>query len=1493
MRGDGCLQLFVLNGTACRSLPLTDLPEGRFEIHDQENGRLICRVSGGADGWHVQPAASLSFPAGDQDLLAPGRRMRLLENGGNRQYMLFPTAGSHQGRAFARCLVPEGFTLTVGSAGDNELVCAQGYVSGHHLVLRYSNRAWHMKSLDSHLGVYVNGRRCGEKALCPGDTVSVLEQKLIVLPGLLAFNSPDGKTALRAGSALTLLKPPHISAEDAFTSTPLEDFFYRAPRFSQGMDNPALTVDSPPAPHEPSQTNALLTMAPGLLMGVVSLAVATNPLLPLASLAGATIFPFLNRRNTEKQQAEDEEKRKAAYQAYLNDIEAHIADVTGKQEKLLRSRIPPTRERVAALLKDQHRLWSRNSAQQDYLELRLGTGEIPLQYDITFPQDHFEAQSDPMKQLMQQLRDRARKLEDVPITLPLARFACLGVAARRSSQAALAGNLVMQLAMDYGYDEMKLCFIGDMPGLEPFAWLPHTWDNSRKNHLVARDRAELQHLLPVLDGMLAGRLLEKRSEDSVLEYGEAELVVFIFDGKAAQSGVVSRMLLERHYRGVRVVAFSEHSRMLPRRCDSVISVHQGEGRMIWQEDSGSKSLSFRPEESAAAYGEAFASTLANLYLELPDTASHMPDTVSFLELFQVGDVQSLNVLSRWKRSDPTASMAAPVGVDEDGSVCFLDVHERGDGQHGLIAGMTGSGKSEFIMTYILSMAVCFSPEDVAFLLIDYKGGGMAKAFEHLPHTAGIITNLDGNAISRSLLAIQSELVRRQEIFHSAEQALDLSGMNIIKYQRLYREKRVDTPMPHLLIITDEFAELKSQEPEFMQQLISASRIGRSLGVHLILATQKPSGVVDDQIWSNTNWRVCLRVQDARDSQDVIKCPDAAALPGVGRFYIQVGYGMLKQAQSGFTGAPYLPGSQAANAMGVDVLDPLGQVLQHSELPRAGRKGKTEYQLNAVIRHLQQAAELQHMAVQPIWLPPLEERISLSALREKYRAADEDFVLEPLVGEIDDPATQSRALLRAPLWDGKNTLLFGGAGSGKALFLQAALEDMLLRHGPEELNLYLLDYAGDGFEAYLDAPQVGDVLSTQDDEKLLNLLRSLILEVERRKKLLGGSMEGSPLAGRLKQAGLPNLLVVFHHVHVLKEKLNDDLAKLLKLLRDGPRYGVAFLATSMSPSLVGFKLQEAFARTFVLQMDREDDYSMLLGRTGGFRPEAVRGRGVIRRGGLCEYQTAAPDLEPEELCRQVQTKWPGQKAPAVRVLPQRVTAEALRQALDPQDPLVLPVGLDCVTLDPVLLDLKKRYVHLVLGDADAAAAFCGEWASLLGSTGKQVTLWGSDLIGGKPVEGVRYVPAGDSVGFFGEVFGEMNAVAVAMAQNVPPPPVAEKLIVMPDFPRVAEHLKQDPEGKAYPRFISYLTKLKPLYRCTIMLCASAQALKTVQYEEWFKTQVSNTEGLYLGGGVEGQYILTVSNGLALSKTETAFPFGFEIQGGKGRRVKFLSDRYGEM
>ena len=282
-------------------------------------------------------------------------------------------------------------------------------------------------------------------------------------------------------------------------------------------------------------------------------------------------------------------------------------------------------------------------------------------------------------------------------------------------------------------------------------------------------------------------------------------------------------------------------------------------------------------------------------------------------MYNVGMIEQLNILNRWKTNDPTKSLQAPIGVDKHREIFKLDLHEKFYGPHGLIAGMTGSGKSEFIITYILSMALNYHPNEVSFVLIDYKGGGLTGAFENketglkLPHLAGTITNLDTIEMNRSLASIQSELRKRQRIFNAARDSLNESTIDIYKYQSLYRKGLVQEPVSHLFIVSDEFAELKDQRPEFMDQLISIARIGRSLGVHLILATQKPAGVVNDQIWSNSKFRVCLKVQDKSDSMDMIKCPDAASLKNPGRFYLQVGYNELfTLGQAAWAGAQYYP-----------------------------------------------------------------------------------------------------------------------------------------------------------------------------------------------------------------------------------------------------------------------------------------------------------------------------------------------------------------------------------------------------------------------------------------------------------------------------------------------------------------------------------------------------------------------------------------------------------
>lgn len=482
-----------------------------------------------------------------------------------------------------------------------------------------------------------------------------------------------------------------------------------------------------------------------------------------------------------------------------------------------------------------------------------------------------------------------------------------------------------------------------------------------------------------------------------------------------------------------IITFYDELKNLPKESSMIVELQNDIGRLFDKNDISAKSIEFTPDIFLNISSEKLSKKLANTYLDITACEADLPNIITFLQMYGVSKVEHLNSLSRWKENNPTKSLQAPVGVDTLGENFMLDLHENYHGPHGLIAGMTGSGKSEYIISYILSLAVNYHPDEVAFILIDYKGGGMAKSFENLPHTAGIITNLDGASIKRSLISIQSELKRRQAIFAKASKLINVSNIDIYKYQKLYRDGIVDEPLQHLFIISDEFAELKTQQPDFMEQLVSAARIGRSLGVHLILATQKPSGVVDDQIWSNSRFRVCLKVQERSDSMDMLKRQDAAELKDTGRFYLQVGYNELFEiGQSAWAGASYYPSDRIIKEKdnSISIIDNNGQVIKSAKIDRRKMQNKKPpKQLDVITNYLRKIAQEENIKVRPLWLVPIKPMILIDELITKYNVSYEDSMeLNPVIGEYDDPENQRQDILRLPLTKDGNVVVYGVAGS---------------------------------------------------------------------------------------------------------------------------------------------------------------------------------------------------------------------------------------------------------------------------------------------------------------------------------------------------------------------------------------------------------------------------------------------------------------------------------
>lgn len=331
----------------------------------------------------------------------------------------------------------------------------------------------------------------------------------------------------------------------------------------------------------------------------------------------------------------------------------------------------------------------------------------------------------------------------------------------------------------------------------------------------------------------------------------SNFVVFFYDEYGFKSHPISKFVNNSKELGVTFVFFADQKSDIPLGCDYIINAVDNITGTLVETANRDHTSKFTYTNVSDKDFASVVKMLAPIYTEEISLEGTLTKNISLFELLNIIAVDDIDLENRWNTSRVFKSMSAPLGVSKTGIV-NLDLHDKAHGPHGLVAGTTGSGKSEILQTYILSMATLYHPYEVGFVIIDFKGGGMVNQFKNLPHLLGAITNIDGKQINRSLMSIKAELEKRQRLFAEVE------VNHIDKYIQKFKAGEATVPLPHLILIVDEFAELKAEQPEFMKELISAARIGRSLGVHLILATQKPSGQVNEQIWSNSRFKLCLK-----------------------------------------------------------------------------------------------------------------------------------------------------------------------------------------------------------------------------------------------------------------------------------------------------------------------------------------------------------------------------------------------------------------------------------------------------------------------------------------------------------------------------------------------------------------------------------------------------------------------------------------------------------
>ena len=1120
---------------------------------------------------------------------------------------------------------------SIGRNTDNLIVYPQLYVSRHHASLLWDGNNWIIEDKNSTNGVYVNGRRVTQKSLCIGDVIYIMGLSIVVGNHYFSINNAGKRISINSPYIHRIASLDKTDIDFSKPSIQHNDdrAFDRPPRKLIKVDPKPIEIEMPPMKMSANRIPLLLRLGSPLVMGGQAIFTGNY----ISAITGM-LLPSLTQGMTEKDRKDYETRRSVRYNAYLSE-KAEEIEAERRYELSILNKAHPTVMEALSFSLSKDRLWERRKIDEDFLSIRIGTGELPLLAERIFEKKKLDLESDELVDKMYDLARKPVTLPKAPVILSFIEDYIVGVKGEKKQIADFVRNIILQLVSTHSYDELKICVLAGSEFANEFdfvKYLRHNWDDDMSVRFFGITQEDAQPMSNYFktneEKYVGGR---GSSSKRGIPKNAPAFIIFALNKTLFESlEFLKNVLDDQEYHGISVLAAFGG---LPKECTKIIEADSSI-RLIDLKHPENPETDFALDKFDGALTNRCLTELYRTKLKSRLEHTALPSMLTFLEMFNVGRVEHLNPLARWQENNPIKSLAAQVGVGTDGSPFTLDLHEKRQGPHGLIAGMTGSGKSEFIITYILSMAVNFSPEEVAFILIDYKGGGLADAFEdksrgiHLPHLVGTITNLDGAAIRRSLMSINSELKRRQAEFKKAKSATNEGTMDIYDYQRLYRAGRVSKPMPHLFIISDEFAELKKQQPEFMDELISTARIGRSLGVHLILATQKPGGVVNDQIWSNTKFRVCLKVQDRSDSMEMLKRPEAAELKQTGRFYLQVGYNeYFAMGQSAWCGAGYFPQDEAAKEEDTSVcfVDNAGRTVLNAKSKAEKKKAECK-QIVAIVKHLSDIAEREKIEARRLWTEPLPAKLEYSTIPELHPAT-----ITATVGMVDDPEFQSQYPMTLELLSFHHLLLVGSSGSGKSTFLRTMLYSLVTTYSPDDVNYYIVDLSAGAMSSMSAMPHCGAYLTEENEaefDRLLKLIKDIIAE---RKKLFTQAEVFSFDAYR-KVAKLPVILVIIDswmNISAFRKAQEYGLS-IGDYMRDAANYGVKFILTINHINEISSRAKQEMDRRIMLQPKDKFDYNDVLNVRGTMLPPQLAGRGVcVIDGRPLEFHTAVPNCDSSD------------------------------------------------------------------------------------------------------------------------------------------------------------------------------------------------------------------------------------------------------------------------
>ncbi len=1406
--------------------------------------------------------------------------------------------------------------LNIGNTNSSNIMYNCSYLNGNNIKINYQNNSLCLQK-NGNIIVYINKNALSDNTynIKNGDEIEIYGLKILFLEKIFLINNIEGRITINKTNAkIDVTNFPNEQEIENRTIKDIDlyqesDYYSKSPRMRRIIETKNIKLSSPPTEGENQELPLILVIGPMLTMGVMSFSTILNTIIRIsnknttigeswpqlltgfAMLISMIVWPTITQKYNKKMKKLKKEEIIKKYTAYLNEKRKELSSEANLQRIILTENLLTVDECLNILKHKNINFWDKRIDQNDFLVTRLGVGTEKLDIKIEYNEEDFSIDEDDLKKEADKLNDEFKYIKNVPIGYSFYENKITAIMGKYNKVKSFVNNIILQLITFYSYEDLKIVVFTDenkCDNWEYVKYLNHNFTNDRYFRFFSSNYESAKNIAEYLTYEMNNRLSEKST------YFKPYYLIIIDGYQNVKKFDFMKTLTELDDNiGFSFIILENKLSKLPSKCDNFITIGESTSTILKKAYEKQEKTEFMDEIHYNINMMNIAKELSNIPIEFDEGMKELPNSITFLEMEKVGKVEQLNVLNRWNINDSTTSLKAEIGIDEQQDLMYLDLHEKYHGPHGLIAGMTGSGKSEFIITYILSMAINYSPDDVAFILIDYKGGGLAFAFENktkgivLPHLAGTITNLDKAEMDRTLVSIDSEIKRRQQEFNIARDKLGESTIDIYKYQKFYKDGKLDKPIPHLFIICDEFAELKSQQPDFMDNLISVARIGRSLGVHLILATQKPSGVVNEQIWSNTKFRVCLKVQDEQDSKEMLKRPEAASLKQAGRYYLQVGYDELfALGQSGWCGAKYYPSDKIVKQVdkSINFIDENGNFIKSVEASNNINLKPQGEQLTAILNEIIAVSNYTGKRVKKLWLENIPKIILEEDIYNKYNITTQPYNVEAIIGEYDAPESQLQGIVKYNFIENGNTIIYGNDGAEREMLLDTIIYSAVKRHSSDEVNFYIIDYGSESFRKYNSLPHIGGLVFQSDDEKYNNLMKFIKEEINKRKKMFVNYGSDYKYYINNNTQKLPIEVIIINNYDSLYSDKPNIYDELPDLIRDSERYGIIFILTANGISSIHSKISSNCSNIYTLKLKDSSDYSSALGARTKLVPRDITGRGLLNVNGIHEFQTASIVPEDEDLNKFLMNFIENEKrisqknANKIPELPQNVRYNNINignMALNN-----IPVGISKNDLEIISVDFFTSLGYIISSNkiTNIEKFIKSLIIVLLNISGINLTII-------DPMKSLKLNKSADFNYFFDNFAEEIDKLNEAIKKQIDSNNKMPNIILIYGLNKFMTKLNNSEKMDELIKLVKEHEKI------SIIVIDAATKIKPYVFETWFTSIFSINDGIWIGRGIADQSLLHLSTITRDMTKEYKTNMGYVISENSGvlcKMIDFITD-----